>query len=78
MKFSFAKISDNNGFSTKSKFDSTKFKIAQTINEFDATENCKKVTCLYNTANWFIEDLIQNIHKLDELENLNHPLDYYL
>ncbi len=30
---------------------------------------CREVTCLYNHVNWWIEDLIRNPDKLDDL----HP-----
>jgi len=38
------------------------------IQTFDASEECKEVTCLYNHVNWFIEDLINHPEKLEELK----------
>ena len=29
-------------------------------NKFDASKICKNVVCLYNEANWFIENKIQS------------------
>ncbi len=48
------------------------------IESFDASQECKDVTCLYNHANWFIEDLIQNPAKLDALEATKDRRDYFL
>lgn len=45
---------------------------------FDARFECRNVTCLYNHANWFIEDLIQNPEKLQSLEESEERFDYFL
>jgi len=37
------------------------------IERFDASVECREVTCLYNHVNWWIEDLIQHPDKLDGL-----------
>ncbi len=48
------------------------------IATFDATEQCKEVTCLYNHVNWFIEDLVEHPEKLDALEPAPDRGDYFL
>ncbi len=48
------------------------------IEAFDATQECKDVTCLYNHANWFIEDLINHPEKLDSLDSSFDRNDYFL
>ena len=48
------------------------------IESFDASCECKEVTCLYNHANWYIEDLIQNPEKLETLEAVPDRGDYFL
>ncbi len=50
----------------------------QLIGTFDATEQCKEVTCLYNHVNWFIEDLVQHPEKVDALEAGPERGDFYL
>lgn len=47
------------------------------IENFNATKECKEVTCLYNHVNWFIEDLIHNPEKLDELKASEERSDYF-
>lgn len=48
------------------------------IESFDAAAECSEVTCLYNHANWFIEDLIQHPSKLGDLEPSPERNDYFL
>ena len=48
------------------------------IESFDATEECKDVTCLYNHANWFIEDLINHPEKLKSLDSSFDRGDFFL
>ena len=48
------------------------------IESFDAKEECKDVTCLYNHANWFIEDLINHPEKLDSLDSSFDRGDFFL
>jgi molybdenum cofactor biosynthesis enzyme MoaA len=48
------------------------------IETFDASAECKDVTCLYNHANWFIEDLINNPGKLEQLQPTPDRQDYFL
>ncbi len=46
----------------------TRGKTAELIRSFDATSECSEVTCLYNHVNWWLEGLIENPQRLDELE----------
>lgn len=48
------------------------------IDSFDASMECREVTCLYNDANWFIEDLIRNPEKIDGLRAGKARNDYFL
>jgi MoaA/NifB/PqqE/SkfB family radical SAM enzyme len=45
---------------------------------FDATEQCKEVTCLYNHVNWFIEGLVRHPERLDALEAGTERNDTFL
>jgi len=73
------KLGARDTYSTSEKFGEVKQEMARQIFEFNATEQCKEVTCLYNHVNWWLEDLIANPHKLDELQakEMIEP-DYYL
>ena len=60
-------------------YDTTRGSTAQLIKTFDANHQCREVACLYNHANWWIEDLIENPGKLDRLEaKAMDAEDYFL
>jgi hypothetical protein len=48
------------------------------VANFDASHECREVTCLYNAANWYIEDLIEHPEKLETLEASENREDYFL
>jgi hypothetical protein len=48
------------------------------LDTFDASSKCREVTCLYNHANWFIEDLLQHPEKLQYLRAAPDRHDYFL
>lgn len=48
------------------------------IETFNARDECKEVTCLYNHVNWFIEDLIRDPAKLDALQPSQEREDWFL
>lgn len=48
------------------------------ITTFDATEQCKEVTCLYNHVNWYIEDLVRHPEKLDAVKAGEERNDTFL
>ena len=63
-------------------YEETRINLAERIHKFDAAHNCRSVVCMYNGANWFIEDLIQRtlrdpsiIGKLEAGPEFN---DYFL
>jgi len=41
--------------------------LANLLDRFDASHECREVTCLYHHSNWWIEDLIENPEKEIEL-----------
>jgi hypothetical protein len=48
------------------------------LDTFDATKECKEVTCLYNDVNWWLEDLVNHPEKLDAIEAVENRGDYFL
>lgn len=65
-------------YATQNGLQATQRNTLKLIETFDATEECKDVTCLYNHANWFIEDLINHPEKLDSLAPSFDRGDYFL
>ncbi len=73
-----ALLGGKHGYATPDSFQATQRNTLRLIETFDATEECKDVTCLYNHANWFIEDLINHPEKLDQLDSSFDRADYFL
>ncbi len=56
----------------------TQPQVARKIGEFDASEHCKEITCLYNSANWWIESMINGDIDYTLVKPLPNRGDYYL
>ena len=67
-----------NKHSYSDAFKETQKNTLRLIESFDAATECSEVTCLYNHANWFIEDLIENPQKLEQLAPSKENHDYFL
>jgi hypothetical protein len=73
------KIGEKLAYSTEAAFHQSLGATAQLIRTFDATEQCKEVTCLYNDVNWWLEDLILHPHKLSSLDAVASDVpDFFL
>lgn len=48
------------------------------LDNFDASENCKNVTCLYNGTNWWLEQLIESDTPLATIEMVADRRDAFL
>ncbi|MFQ6022007.1 MAG: radical SAM protein [Acidiferrobacterales bacterium] len=73
-----AQVGEKHAYATAESLDATQRNTLRLIETFDASEECKHVTCLYNHANWFIEDLINNPEKLEQLVPGADRQDYFL
>jgi pyruvate-formate lyase-activating enzyme len=73
-----AKIGEKHTYATVEDRQATTQATVKLINDFNAMTECREVTCLYNHANWFIEDLIEHPEKLDALEPVPDRGDYFL
>ncbi|MGE3964775.1 MAG: radical SAM protein [Planctomycetota bacterium] len=73
------RLGGKEAYATDVDFQQIRGKTAELIQSFDATHQCKEVTCLYNHANWWIENLIEHPEELDRLEARGDgPADYFL
>lgn len=73
-----AKIGGRHAYATPEGFDAAQRATFELIDSFDASAQCSEVTCLYNHANWWIEELIEDPSGLDRLEPAPERGDYYL
>ena len=73
------RLGENDTYATPEAFEKVRERTAERIANFDAASECREVTCLYNQANWWIEDLIAHPDKLDALTPAPmQPADFFL
>ena len=68
------RIAEGDGYSTDADFTESLRKTAQSISTFDAETECRVIGCLYNEANWWVEDLIDSdtaMREIGEVEDNN-------
>ena len=58
--------------------ETTTKKTIDTINQFDASKQCANVTCLYNATNWWLQELIDQPEKLDQVQETDETTDFFL
>ncbi len=73
-----AMIADRRGYRDEEMIGQTRKKLGDTIVRFDAAHECGNVTCLYNSTNWWIQDLIDHPEKLDSIAAAADRGDYFL
>ena len=73
-----AQLGDQGAYVDDAAVATTQAATTALIGRFDASHECRQVTCLYNSANWFIEDLIRNPQRLEALQPAVERHDYFL
>ena len=66
-----AKIAGHNGYNSKDRFDISQKKLAHSIVNFDAEQECSVIACFYHHLNWWIEDFIHSNKNIDEIEKIS-------
>ncbi|MBK8977516.1 MAG: radical SAM protein [Planctomycetes bacterium] len=74
----FARIGDKDVFRDPQSVRDASEMVKALLDNFDARENCKDVTCLYNETNWWLERLIESGEDLDAVPTLPHNRDTFL
>lgn len=72
------RLGDRDAYENAVMFRQTQNTLESMLDNFNATRECKEVTCLYNDVNWWLEDLINNPEKVVALEVAEDTGDYYL
>jgi wyosine [tRNA(Phe)-imidazoG37] synthetase (radical SAM superfamily) len=70
-----ARIADKDGNADAERAQQTGAHLARILDDFDASHECREVTCLYHGVNWWIEDLIAGE---GSLEVSPESRDYFL
>jgi hypothetical protein len=73
-----AKLGDKDVYASAEGYAGLRDTLGEQVANFDASHECREVTCLYNAANWYIEDLIEHPEKLETLEASENREDYFL
>jgi wyosine [tRNA(Phe)-imidazoG37] synthetase (radical SAM superfamily) len=73
-----ARLGNKHDYETPILFEKTLTMTEHLLDTFDATKECKEVTCLYNDVNWWLEDLVNHPEKLDAIEAVENRGDYFL
>ena len=53
-------------------------RLAERLRSFDASHECREITCLYNSTNWWLEKLIEDPRGRVEIEPGEERLDSFL
>ena len=75
-----ARVGENNTYTSQNQKEA-KLNTSKLIQNFDASHECRKITCLYNNANWFVEELIEKARTNPAIVETLEPTeerDYFL
>jgi wyosine [tRNA(Phe)-imidazoG37] synthetase (radical SAM superfamily) len=73
------RVGSKESYADPASYGEVRSSTAELIRHFDATAQCKEVTCLYNHVNWWLEGLIEDPSKLDAVEAQAMAVaDYFL
>jgi sulfatase maturation enzyme AslB (radical SAM superfamily) len=73
-----ARIADANAYKDEASAQQTGQQLLKILDNFDASHECREVTCLYNGVNWWIEKLVANPDQSLEAEIGEERLDWFL
>jgi hypothetical protein len=73
-----ARIAGPSAYSDRVTADETGRQLLRILDDFDASSECREVTCLYNSVNWWLEKLIADPTLDLETEIGEERLDYFL
>ena len=65
-----AKIGENEGYLSEERFGSTLKRTTESVQTFDAEEECRVTGCFYNDTNWWLEKFIGSERDIDEIEKV--------
>ncbi len=73
-----AKIGDKNAYAGEDAANGGAERTAELLDRFDASHECREVTCLYNSANWWIEEMIESGADIEGMAEPRQSEDYFL
>ncbi|MCG3135756.1 MAG: hypothetical protein HMLKMBBP_03512 [Planctomycetes bacterium] len=73
-----ARIAAKDAYGDAARFAGTGRGLATILDGFDASKECREVTCLYNDVNWWLEGLVKGDSLLDDVAAGAERADYFL
>ena len=73
-----ARLGDRDAYASAAASTATGQRLARSIDDFDASRECREVTCLYNSVNWWLEKRLNEPGDAAEGEWDAKPLDFFL
>jgi hypothetical protein len=73
-----ARIAGPDAYKDAANAEQTGQQLLRILDQFDASHECREVTCLYNSVNWWIEKLIANPEPTLASEIGDERLDWFL
>ncbi|MEX2206724.1 MAG: radical SAM protein [Myxococcota bacterium] len=73
-----ARIAGPSAYKDEATAAQTGQQLLEILDQFDASHECREVTCLYNGVNWWIEKLVANPDQSFESEIGEERLDWFL
>lgn len=71
------RIVSKDAYNNPAKISQTQESVRKIIERFDASKECANITCLYNSANWWLEKAVLGELKPEDLEFLEEHNDYF-
>ena len=73
-----ARITGRDAFADAERARSSEIALATLLEKFDASQECREVTCLYNGVNWWLEKMIEDPREDVEILPGDERLDHFL
>ena len=73
-----ARIGDSEAYCDLETIEKTSAQTVAMIDQFNASEQCENVTCLYHATNWWLQDLIDHPRKIEEVQVTEDTVDFFL
>ncbi|MEM7413141.1 MAG: radical SAM protein [Myxococcota bacterium] len=73
-----ARVGGLDAYGDKTMAQITGGQLADLMDDFDASHECREVTCLYNGVNWWLEKMIEDPRDEIEIEPGDERLDFFL
>ncbi len=73
-----ARIAGKDAYADAGATEATAEKLKVLMDDFDASHECREVTCLYNGVNWWLEKMIEDPREEVDIEPGDERLDFFL